>query len=228
MASYTIQLRKIIETVGEDEVLSWFQDYDLSNYLTFEEIKTITDRGTWSPARLAQKIVDHYYMREIGFETVALFKRKCKMKMQEIMEDYLPVIYTASLDYDPLVNVNYTETYTGENTSENTSSSETSADSSSSGLTVNSDTPQGQISKSAILGGSYASSTSANEIEDNATTSSSGSNTGSGTQVYTKHFEGNQGISATYQKMIQQYRENIRAIDREIIEELNSLFMTIY
>ena len=228
MANYTIQLRKVIQSVGEDEVLSWFQDYDLSNYLTFEEIKTITDRGTWSPARLAQKIVDHYYMREIGFETVALFKRKCKIKMQEIMEDYLPVIYTASLDYDPLVNVNYTETYTGENTSENTSSSETSADSSSSGLTVNSDTPQGQISKSAILGGSYASSTSANEIEDNATTSSSGSNTGSGTQVYTKHFEGNQGISATYQKMIQQYRENIRAIDREIIEDLNSLFMTIY
>lgn len=228
MASYTIQLRKIIETVGEDEVLSWFQDYDLSNYLTFEEIKTITDRGTWSPARLAQKIIDHYYMREIGFETVALFKRKCKMKMQEIMEDYLPVIYTASLDYDPLVNVNYTETYTGENTSENTSSSETSADSSSSGLTVNSDTPQGQISKSAILGGSYASSTSANEIEDNATTSSSGSNTGSGTQVYTKHFEGNQGISATYQKMIEQYRDNIRAIDREIIDDLSSLFMTIY
>lgn len=228
MASYTIQLRKIIETVGEDEVLSWFQDYDLSNYLTFEEIKTITDRGTWSPARLAQKIIDHYYMREIGFETVALFKRKCKMKMQEIMEDYLPVIYTASLDYDPLVNVNYTETYSGENTSENTSSSETSADSSSSGLTVNSDTPQGQISKSAILGGSYASSTSANEIEDNATTSSSGSNTGSGTQVYSKHFEGNQGISATYQKMIEQYRDNIRAIDREIIDDLSSLFMTIY
>ena len=119
MASYTVQLRKIIETVGEDEVLSWFQDYDLSNYLSMNEIKTITDRGTWSPARLAQKIIDHYYMREIGFETVGLFKRKVKMKMQEIMEDYLPVIYTASLEYDPLINVNYTETYTGENTSEN-------------------------------------------------------------------------------------------------------------
>jgi hypothetical protein len=144
------------------------------------------------------------------------------------MEDYLPVLYTASLKYDPLINVNYTETYTGENTSENSSTSETNADSNSSGLTVNSDTPQGQISKSAILGGSYASSTSANEIEDNATTTSNGTNTGSGTQVYTKHFEGNQGISATYQKMIQQYRENIRAIDREIIEELNTLFMSIY
>lgn len=228
MASYTVQLRKIIETVGENEVLSWFQDYDLSNYLSMNEIKTITDRGTWSPARLAQKIVDHYYMREIGFETVGLFKRKVKMKMQEIMEDYLPVIYTASLEYDPLINVNYTETYEGENTSENSSTSNSSANSSSSGLNVNSDTPQGQINKNAILNGSYASSTSANELSDNASTSSTGSNNGSGTQIYSRHFEGNQGISATYQKMIEQYRDNIRAIDREIINDLSTLFMTIY
>ena len=228
MANYTIQLRKICETVGEDEVLKWFQDYDLSNYLTFDEIKVITDRGTWSPARLAQKIVDHYYMREIGLETVALFKRKVKVRMQEIMEDKLPLLYSACIKYDPLVNVDFTETYAGENTSTNTSTSESSADSSSSGLNVNSDTPQGQINKTAILNGSYASSTSANEVEDNATTTSSGSNTGSGTQEYSKRVKGNSGVSATAQKMIEQYRENIRAIDREIIEELSTLFMSIY
>ena len=228
MANYTIQLRKICETVGEDEVLKWFQDYDLSNYLTFDEIKVITDRGTWSPARLAQKIVDHYYMREIGLETVALFKRKVKVRMQEIMEDKLPLLYSACIKYDPLVNVDFTETYAGENTSTNTSTSESSADSTSSGLNVNSDTPQGQINKTAILNGSYASSTSANEVEDNATTTSSGSNTGSGTQEYSKRVKGNSGVSATAQKMIEQYRENIRAIDREIIEELGTLFMTIY
>lgn len=228
MARYTVQLRKIIESVGEDEVLKWFQDYDLTNYLSANEIKVITDRGTWSPARLAQKIVDHYYMQEIGLETVGLFKRKVKVAMQEIMEEKLPLIYSASLEYNPLTNVNYTETYSGTSTNENTSSSDTTATSDSSGLTVNSDTPQGQINKQDILGGAYASSTSANEIEDTANTQSSGESSGQGTQDYTKHFEGNQGISATYQKMIQQYRENIRAIDREIIEDLRDLFMIIY
>lgn len=228
MARYTVQLRKVIESCGEDEVLKWFQDYDLSNYLTYEEIKVITDAGTWSPARLAHKILDHYYMHEIGSETVGLFKHRAKVAMQEIMEEKLPLIYSASLKYNPLTNVNYTETYTGENTTSNTSSSDTTATSNSSGLTVNSDTPQGQISKEAILGGSYASSTSANEIEDEANTVSSGESSGSGTQVYTKHFEGNQGISATYQKMVEQYRDNIRAIDREIIEDLRDLFMIIY
>lgn len=228
MARYTVQLRKVIESCGEDEVLKWFQDYDLSNYLTHEEIKVITDAGTWSPARLAHKILDHYYMHEIGSETVGLFKHRAKVAMQEIMEEKLPLVYSASLKYNPLTNVNYTETYTGQNTTSNTSSSDTTATSNSSGLTVNSDTPQGQISKEAILGGSYASSTSANEIEDEANTVSSGESSGSGTQVYTKHFEGNQGISATYQKMVEQYRDNIRAIDREIIEDLRDLFMIIY
>ena len=228
MARYTVQLRKVIETLGEDEVLKWFQDYDLTNYLSADEIKTITDKGVWSPSRLAQKIVDHYYMKEIGLETVGLFKRKVKVAMQEIMEEKLPLIYSASLQYNPLTNVNYTETYSGKNTTENSSSIDTTATSDSSGLTVNSDTPQGQISKSAILAGAYASSTSANEIEDTANTKSSGEASGSGTQDYTKHFEGNQGISATYQKMVQQYRDNIRAIDREIIEDLADLFMIIY
>lgn len=228
MARYTVQLRKVIETVGEDQVLKWFQDYDLTNYLTFEEIKVITDKGTWSPARLARKIIDHYYMDEIGSETVALFKHRVKVAMQEIMEEKLPLIYSASLQYNPLTNVNYTETYTGENTSANTTSSNSTATSDSSGLTVNSDTPQGQINKQSILNGTYASSTSANEIEDSANTVSSGKSNGSGTQVYTKHYEGNQGISATYQKMIEQYRDNIRMIDREIIEDLRDLFMVIY
>lgn len=228
MARYTVQLRKVIETVGEDQVLKWFQDYDLTNYLTFEEIKVITDKGTWSPARLARKIIDHYYMDEIGSETVALFKHRVKVAMQEIMEEKLPLIYSASLQYNPLTNVNYTETYTGENTTANTTSSNSTATSDSSGLTVNSDTPQGQINKQSILNGNYASSTSANEIEDTANTVSSGESNGSGTQVYTKHYEGNQGISATYQKMIEQYRDNIRMIDREIIEDLRDLFMVIY
>lgn len=228
MARYTVQLRKIMESVGEEQVLKWFQDYDLTNYLTFEEIQKITEAGTWSPARLARKICDHYYMREIGSETVGLFKHRVKVAMQEIMEEKLPLIYSASLKYNPLTNVNYTETYTGENTTSNTSSSDTTATSNSQGLTVNSDTPQGNINKQNILSGNYASSTSANDIDDTANTVSSGESNGSGTQVYTKHFEGNQGISATYQKMVEQYRDNIRAIDREIIEDLSDLFMIIY
>lgn len=220
MSRYTVELRDIIESTSREEVEAFFTDYNLEDYLTEQEISVINERGTWSKERLAAKIVDHYYMREIGLETVGLFKLKAKVAMQEIMEEKLPLIYSAAIKYDPLVNVDYTEDY--DSASSNNQAGKTKG--SSSGLNVNSDTPQGQISKSAILGGSYASSTGANESES---TSEDVSNS-NGSQTYTKHVKGNSGISATAQKMVQQYRENIIMIDRDIIKDLASLFMGIY
>lgn len=208
MAKYTIELRKIIDTLGEDEVKSFFTDYELSDYLTEDEIAVIETRGTWNKEKLAQKIIDHYYMREIGSETVALFKHYCKRAMRELMEEKLPLIYSAAIKYDPLVNVDYTETYNSTNTSTGNSS----------GVQIDSDTPQGRVTKENILAGNYATATSGSES----------TGTTNGTENYIKNIKGNSGVSATAQKMVQLYRENIIAIDREIIEELSDLFMVIW
>ena len=216
MSKYTFELRRLFDFYTRAVVEGWFKNYELSDYLTQDEIDVITERGTWSKDKLAKKIVDHYLMREIGFETPYLFKHYVETTMNEIMERKLPLIYSASINYDPLVNVDYTETF--ERTIDNTVSGSDSA----SGLTVNSTTPQGQISKAEILQGKYASSTQAGESE--SSTSSEG-NTEEGS---TKHVKGNSGVSATAQKMIQQYRENIIAIDTDIINELNDLFMGLY
>lgn len=236
MARYTIELRNVMMICGEDKVKSWFTDYELSDYLTDEEIAVITARGVWSKDKLAQAIIDHYYMYEIGYETPALFAHQAKVFMRELMEEKAPLLYSAAIAYDPLVNVDFTETYTGasSNTESGTTSgsSTSSSSTSNSGLTVNSDTPQGQISKEAILGGSYASSTGANEstgsVSDTSSNSGTSSSTGSGTQNYTKTTRGNSGVSATAQKMIQQYRDNIIMINRDIIKDVGTLFMSIY
>ena len=220
MSRYTVELRDIVENTSREEVEAFFTDYNLEDYLTAQEIQVINERGTWSKEKLARKIVDHYYMREIGLETVGLFKLKAKVAMQEIMEEKLPLIYSAAIKYDPLVNVDYTEDY--DSSSSNNQSGKSKG--TSSGLSVNSDTPQGQISKSAILAGNYASSTGANENES----SSEDISNSNGSQSYTKHVKGNSGVSATAQKMVQQYRENIIMIDRDIIKDLASLFMGIY
>lgn len=219
MSKYTMELRELFTTskfvnpmYTRAEVEAFFKDYELTDYLTTEQIEVITDAGIWSKEKLAKKIVDHYYMREIGQETIGLFKHYAKVEMQELMEEYLPLIYSASIEYDPLINVDYKEEFS------RTASNSGSAD--SSGLGVASDTPQGQISKASILAGNYASSTSASE---NETESSSESE-----EEYTKTIRGNSGVSATSQKMIQQYRDNIRAIDREIIMKLEPLFMGLY
>lgn len=216
MSKYTFELRRLFDFYTRATVESWFKDYQLTDFLTQDEIDVIEDRGTWSKDRLATKIVDHYLMREIGFETPAMFKHYAKITMKEIMERKLPLIYSASLEYNPLVNVDYTESLSRR--IDNTASSSDSA----SGLTVNSTTPQGEISKEQILQGKYASSTQAGESENSSST------TGASEEGSTKHVIGNSGVSATAQKMIQQYRENIIAIDGDIIYELNDLFMGLW
>ena len=231
MSKYTIELRQLFDSTyflpqlySREEIESWFKDYNLNDYLTQEEIDTINKRGIWNKDKLARKIVDHYYMREIGFETPALFKHYAKIYMQEIMESKLPLIYSASIKYDPLVNVDYTETFTrnidNENITNSTSSGNSSSTSNSSGLNVSSDTPQGQISKASILSGNYASSTGAseNEITDSTEneTETNASSNGNTQENYSKNVKGNSGVSATAQKMIEQYRENITAIDKDI------------
>ena len=231
MAKYTFELRELFEPIKFNppiytraQVEDFFKDYELSDYLTQEQIDTINNAGIWNKDKLARKIVDHYYMRESGLETIGLFKHYAKVVMQELMEEYLPLIYSASIYYDPLVNVDYTETFN--RTADNTGESNSTSSNNSSGLVVGSNTPQGQISKTAILQGSYASSTSANENEasivDNTTTQ------GNTTEQYSKRVKGNSGVSATAQKMVLQYRENIIAIDKKIIKELNILFMGLY
>lgn len=220
MSKYTYELREVISTFGEEEVKKWFMDYDLSEFLTPEEIQTITDKGVWSKEQLARRILTHFYTREIGTEGIGQFMLFIKDKMQEIMETYAPIIYSASIKYDPLVNVNYSETYSGTSGSNSSSSS----NSTGTGLTVNSDTPQQQINKYDILSGKYASSTGANESTNNINDSSRSE----GVEDYVKTIKGNSGVSATSQAMIKQYRDVIRAVNTEIVYELEPLFMGIY
>ena len=235
MSKYTMELRKLFTPITyknpiftRAEVEAWFKDYDINDYLTSEQQAVITETGLWSKDKLAKKIVDHYYMREIGFETIGLFIHYAKVTMNELMEEYLPLIYSNAIQYDPLVNVDYTESFNRNAQTGNVGSSSSSSSSSGSALGVNSDTPQGQITKASILAGSYATSTSATENENEVSNSTDTQSNSNSLENYTKRVKGNSGVSATAQKMIEQYRNNIRAIDREIIDKLDILFMGLY
>lgn len=229
MSAYTMSLRHIIdhidnitsiEKTGREVVEGWFADYNLSDYLTGEQVQTITQYGVWTKEKLAKLIVDHFYMREIGYETPKLFEIMVKTKMRELMGYYAELIYSASIDYDMLVNVNFTETMARDIANSGTSNSTSNA----SGLAVNSDTPQGQINKTDILNGRYATSTTASESE--GTSQDTAKSTG--TENWTRTKKGNDGVLATAQKMIEQYRNNIRNINYEIIKDLNEMFIGLF
>ena len=224
MAKYTMTLREIISTFGEDEVKSWFKNYELSDYLTADEIAVIEEKGVWSKDQLADRIVKHFMLREIGTDSVGSFRLYLDDLLKETMETYVPLIYSAAIKFDPLVNVDYLEEYDG--TTANSSASNSTSVNSGSGLTISSDTPQGQINKGEILQGKYASSTNANETENNITDNSNG--VSNGNQHYNKRVKGNSGVSATAQALIQQYRDYVRALNTEIVYKLEPLFMGIY
>lgn len=231
MADYTMLLKDLFtpNRFGHSyftraEVESWFMDYELTDYLTTEQIEKIEAAGMWSKEKLAKKIVDHYFMREIGYETPALFQHFAKIKMKEIMEYELPVVYSNSLEYDPLESVLFD--ITEERKIKGTGSSESNSTSNGSGLSVASDTPQTNINKADILSGHYASQTNASETTTgvNGTTNTESDTT----EQFTHHEQGNKGVLDSYQKMLVDYRKSLVAVDREIIEQLNELFMGIY
>ena len=244
MSNYTMTLKRVCDVYGTDEVISWFNQYELRDYLTNEQVQAIEDTDIWSKDVLATQIVNHYMTREIAYETPYLFRHHAKVKMDEIMEKYAPIIYAKSLQmtFNPLTgNQTFSENETYTKTNADTSSSETSntgtatstTSNSGSSLNVHNDTPQGQISKSSILGGSYATDVEATENEnqanDSTSTSSSGTASGesSGTETFTKTRTGFD-LKMTKADMVLNYKKSITAINSQIIEELNSLFFALF
>jgi len=210
MAKYTIQLRSVVENGGK------IFDFD---YPIFDE----SYRNV-----LEQKIIDTYYFREIGLETVGQFKHFLKAKLNNIMplynEQYLALEVFKT--YDPYINKDITVTQTRTATQENTgkANSSTTSESSSNGREIYSDTPQGKLSNL-----DYATNLTDNDAT--GTSTDTGETTTKGTITSTdeyiesiKGFDGMKYASEVYQGV----RDTIVNIDLDIIDELNDLFMNIY
>lgn len=228
MATYTMELRKVIEYYGREEVESWFSSYELSDFLTPEQISQIQKYNVWTKEKLAKQIVDHYYMREIGFETPALFSHYAKVTMNEIMGSYLLKIYTQFLEYDPLSSVDYTEEYTREIEGNSEGSSNSNSKNSAEGFNINQDTPQQRITKQKLESGIYASSTNqsetSSEIKDSTNTEASSKTV----EKYTHTMKGDNGVIVTNQYLVREFRELATNFNLEIINDLNKLFMGLY
>ena len=228
MATYTMELRKVIEYYGREEVESWFSSYELSDFLTPEQISQINKYNVWTKEKLAKQIVDHYYMREIGFETPALFSHYAKVTMNEIMGSYLLKIYTQFLEYDPLSSVDYTEEYTREIEGNSEGSSNSNSKNSAEGFNINQDTPQQKITKQNLNSGIYASSTNqsqtSSQIQDLTNTEASSKTI----EKYTHSMKGDNGVIVTNQYLVREFRELATNFNLEIINDLNKLFMGLY
>lgn len=109
MSKYTTEVRNICETYAGRTERGEYTDVDTCIDLAIPKIFDVDNIPVYVPehkALLFHKILLHYYQREIGFETVGLWKLKLNTKLKEIMPYYNQLYASELLEYDPLQNVN--------------------------------------------------------------------------------------------------------------------------
>lgn len=213
MAKYTTTIRNLMDNNF---------DFGLKDYPIFdEEYRTI----------LNNKILMHYYMDEIGFETAGLFKVYLNNKMNEIMPYYNELYKKQKdllLNFDKTTNL--TETFTRDNTTDtNTKSNSTSSNTASgSSKNVYQDTPMGSITEQNIDNYDHASNQEFNKNQNTSSIEDNSNLTGKATSLenYIRTKTGNNGrlYGIEILKMI---KNNYMNIDEMVINELQDLFMGI-
>lgn len=240
MSNYTTQVRWIVETLADEHGT-------IEDMIASAKTKIFDDY--WSTYNvdyklvLEQKILRHYYTREIGLETVELWKMKLNMTLAEIMPKYnlLYKTYDAIID-KLLLNVDLTETRndtgntttsgTSTNTSTNTgkntgtSTGNTTATNNGSGSsdawqTAN-DTPQGGLT--GLEENKYLSSAVHNKGETTQTSSATTDNTSSST-ANTENKTDGKSTNATTANTTNEYIKHIIGNNGAInyIDEYNKL-----
>lgn len=107
-AKVTLELRELLSMKDENGQPFKLFDFDYPSYYKGDE-KTAFE----------QKIIDHYFFRQIGSETPGRFKHNLKTRLREIMPYYLDMYKTVEIMSgieDPFGNVDIVETFEQETT----------------------------------------------------------------------------------------------------------------
>lgn len=227
-AVFTIQLGELVDNGF---------DLGLASYPIFDEEYRVG---------LNDKIIDHYWFREIGVETPALFRRFLNRKMNEIMPYYNQLYNSALLEFDPLSNYKLSTEGRSSGSSDSnrdyerieqattnaSSTSDSNSDSTSRALV--SSTPQMQLSGNEDYATSVTDSTSNTKSKGGGTqlsvadsTSKDGTKSSSkNVDSYSNLVSGISGITSS--SALMQFRETFLNIDMLVIEDLGELFMGLY
>lgn len=170
---------------------------------------------------LCQKILKHYYTREIAFETVGLWQLKLETKLAEIMPYYNELYATKLLKYDPFRDVDYRTEHEG--SSNTTSEESTTGDGSGTTWNVYSDTPQGALTN--VKNETYL--TDARKVENEYENAGTRNGDISNTDEYVTHIYGKYSTK-TYMSLIKEVRDIIINIDMMIIDDLKELFFNLW
>lgn len=177
MSKYTTEVRFICESLyGATESTDYMGIKDVISTARgriFDFQYPIYDESYRSV--LESKILKHFYTREIGFETVALWKHWLDMRMNEIMPYYNQLYKSTLLEFNPLYDVDYNREYSKKNDeqSEYTKSEQTEEERSEiENKTIN-DTNEKTIDETGIITNEENNSKTSDETTKTLSTQSS-------------------------------------------------------
>lgn len=239
MTNHTMRFKDVIEsvygtTLDPDDFEQSYDSFTF-NGVTYGRLPVLNDpveigMGTYPIFNEAYrpilngKIVDEYYNREIGTESIDDFKLIIRRKLDQIMPYYNKLYESELVEYGPLMTMDITSVSESEIVGEDvgTANTTSTSDTEAKARVVNSNTPQTMLRGS----GDYASSATdtssdsdVNSESESVTNNTTNSNTNSNNRV-----TGYQGIASD---LMRKFRASLINIDTMILSDVEDCFMLV-
>lgn len=194
MANYTLELR----TLTNNNVEIFDFDYPIFD----EKYRSV----------LEEKFINHFYFREIGFETISRFKHHLKSQLNLLMPIYNKMYNACNLELRILDNYEIKESF------EKSSSASRTGINESTNKKLFSDTGRKRVDINDI---DYVSNI-AKELDNNTSNINDDNN-----EKWVREMVGNIGV-ATDMDAIVNYLNGLRNVDLMLFDELDNLFMQVF
>ena len=222
MANYTIQLKTIVEIPNQNNPEFWNmsvnQKIDIALPTIFDFDFPFYNQELLNDWKI--RFIKHFYMREIGFETIALWKMKLEDKLNIIMPMYNKLYLEAEKVNDLTNTFNVKENYIKTNNGTSISNSDTRSNVNNKQLF--SDTPQSMVDLN---------------TNNYATEITQGTNTDNSTVTQNQNVDNNENYEnskignssgKTQGELFKIVSESIVHIDNLVYNECEDLFMLLY
>lgn len=239
MAQDTIQLRTFVTQWVKDAgsynptMPEWKQDFSpayarlgLDEYPIYDESKR---------RQLNDKFIRHYWMREIGCETVGHFCLWCSNTFNEIMPYYNKMYETELLNVEHLLGIKRHKVVDMLRDFDESSSGNGSADTSTSstGKSINkfSDTPQDELFVSKVDAGDYLTNLTIEDTADDTTVGTKSKSDGTIKRDETNKDTTDEFVTdPRYYQMFLDLSEKILNLDMQVINnvQVQGLFMQVW
>jgi len=214
MATFTMTIAEIMEQEGANNVM------DALNHCAVVGLDSYPAPSEKYRAVLNEKILRRYWNREIGYEHTETFRFRVDTKLREVMPYYNELYNTTQLEFDPMKTMDLETVSTGKQTHNESGTNLSTNVADSGSRTVNSVTPQMQLSAN----GDYADTMADTNSESKNTANASQHGEGEKEQTNTSRTSGYQAIPSD---LLVKYRDTIINVDLMILDHLSGLFMAV-